>query len=96
MKTVLGQRKLLSLGKTGSNNGAHNIEEWTKVKKDYSLKQYMSMPNAISANSKLKTILTPTGELMVTEEHAAKLMSDKNNKLLNDNETVINYQDIDV
>lgn len=96
MKTVLGQRKLVSLGKTGTNNGAHNIEEWTKVVKDYSLKQYLTMPNALSSNSKLKTLLTPSGEILVTPEHAEKLLKNKDTKLVSDTETIIHYENVNI
>ena len=34
IKTKLAQRKLVSLGKAGSNNGAHVIEIWKEIKKD--------------------------------------------------------------
>jgi hypothetical protein len=69
---TLGQRKLISLGKAGSNNGAHKIEQWSKVKKDFWLKQLMAQP--VRERGKLTTVLTESGEITVTPEHAKKLI----------------------
>lgn len=37
----LGQRKLITLGKVGSNNGAHFIEKWRKTPKNAGLKSLL-------------------------------------------------------
>lgn len=75
LDTVLGQRKLVALGKAGSNNGAHNIETWGKVKKDHLLKQVRSWP--VQETGDLVPILTPTGEVMVSQAHAKTLIKKK-------------------
>jgi len=69
---VLSQRKLISLGKAGSNNGAHNIEVWSKVKKDHLLKLVKSWPE--EKHGKLITVDTEYGHMNVTEAHAKKLI----------------------
>lgn len=69
---VLGQRKLLNLGKTGSNDGAHNIEEWTKVKKDMYLKKLKKTP--VTPTGNLVTIDTPSGGVTTTKKHADNLV----------------------
>ena len=68
----LGQRKLKALGKTGSNNGQHKIETWRKFKKDYLLKQVRSWP--VEKTGNLVSVITPSGEVMCTPEHAEKLL----------------------
>lgn len=68
----LGQRKLISLGKAGSNNGAHKTETWTKIVKNQLLKQVKSWP--IEQTGNLITVLTPTGEVMLSRPHAKKLI----------------------
>jgi len=69
---TIGQRKLLSLGKAGSNDGSHNIEEWHKVKPDVLLKQFKSMPPEPLGN--LVSVFTKDGELMVHPDKAKKLV----------------------
>lgn len=69
--STLGQRKLKALGKAGSNNGAHKIEDWTKVKKDFMLKQLKKAPPLPHGN--LVTVITPTGEVEATASHAKRL-----------------------
>lgn len=71
----LGQRKLVSLGKQGSNNGAHKSEMWLKIKKDYQLKKIFSMPLATGAKGELVTVDTPTGGVRVSKKHAENLIS---------------------
>lgn len=70
----IGQRKLLKLGKSGTNNGAHKTETWYKVKKDYQFKKVMTMPLAVGAKGTLVTVDTPTGGVRVTKKHAANLI----------------------
>jgi hypothetical protein len=71
----LGQRKLLELGKSGSNNGAHKIEVWTKIVKNLALKKVQSNPLATGAKGKLVTVDTPTGAVNTTRSHADALVS---------------------
>lgn len=68
----VGQRKLIALGKAGSNDGAHKIEEWTKVKPDVLLKKFKKMP--VQPRGKLITVQTVNGELMVHPDKAKKLI----------------------
>lgn len=71
---MLGQRKLLALGKVGSNNGAHAVEEWTKVKPDYLLKQVKSWP--VQPKGKLVGVTTPTGTIETSRRHAKRLVKE--------------------
>lgn len=68
----LGQRKLISLGKAGSNDGAHNIETWTNIKPDHLLKEVKKWP--VLPIGKLTSVMTPTGEINVSETHAKTLI----------------------
>lgn len=68
----LGQRKLIALGKAGTNDGAHNIEEWTKVIKDFYLKDVKKWPPMPQGS--LVTVQTPTGQVQTDKTHAAKLI----------------------
>jgi len=71
---TIGQRKLVELGKTGTNDGAHKIESWTRVKKDYQLKKIRSLPLATGAKGQLITVDTPTGGVRVSKKHAENLI----------------------
>jgi hypothetical protein len=70
--TKLGQRKLIALGKSGSNNGAHNIEVWKTVRKDQLLKKIKSWP--VLPTGVLETVATDTGEISVSPAHAKTLI----------------------
>lgn len=70
----LAQRKLVALGKTGSNNGQHKIEVWKKIVKNKRLKDIQSQPVALGAKSKLVTVDTPTGAVNTTRSHADNLV----------------------
>lgn len=72
LETTVGQRKLVALGKAGTNNGAHNIEVWDKVKKGYMLEKIQSYP--VQNTGALVSIVTPSGEVMVTKTHANTLV----------------------
>lgn len=87
--TVLGQRKLVALGKAGTNNGAHQIEEWTKVVKNYQLKKIKSWP--IEPSGVLITVNTPTGLITVTPAHGRKLIRKGLATAVNKKATVIDY-----
>ena len=69
---TVGQRKLIALGKAGSNDGAHKIDLWTEVKKDHLLREIMTWP--ITETGDLVPVLTPTGEVLCSKEHAKKLI----------------------
>jgi len=69
----LGQRKLISLGKAGSNDGAHKIELWTRVRQGHLLKEIKKWP--VLPHGNLVTVLTPTGEINVSAKHAKTLIS---------------------
>jgi hypothetical protein len=71
----LGQRKLLSLGKAGSNDGAHNVEVWTKVVKNMRLKALQAQPIALGARTKLVTVDTPSGGVTTSRAHADNLVA---------------------
>ena len=68
----LGQRKLVSLGKAGSNNGAHQIETWTRLRQGHLLKEVRKWPVLPTGN--LVTVNTPTGEVSVSSSHAKTLI----------------------
>jgi hypothetical protein len=70
--TTIGQRKLKALGKAGSNDGAHQIDEWTKIKKDDLLEKIQKWP--IEARGNLLTVLIGDKELLVSQDHAKKLI----------------------
>jgi hypothetical protein len=71
----LGQRKLVKLGQAGSNNGAHVVEEWTKLKPDYWLKYISTFPK--EEGSKLKTVKFKDGRQMnVNKAFAKKLIAE--------------------
>ncbi len=72
---LLGQRKLVALGKAGSNNGAHNIEVWDKVIPNKRLKSIQALPVALGAKSKLVTVDTPSGGINTTRRHADSLVA---------------------
>lgn len=69
---TLGQRKLIALGKVGTNDGAHQIEEWTKVKPDVLLKEIFKYP--ITPRGNLVSLDTPSGTINTDKKHAAKLI----------------------
>lgn len=69
----LAQRKLISLGKAGTNNGAHNIETWTKLKKADYWKE--SEKWAEQRPDDLIEVKTPTGNILTKPDHAKKLIA---------------------
>lgn len=72
IKQQLGQRKLINLGKAGTNDGAHNIEVWKKITKDQLLKEVMSWP--VQETGDLVEVTTPTGDVLVSKKHAKTLV----------------------
>ena len=71
----LGQRKLVALGKAGTNDGAHNIEVWKKIVKNARLRALQAQPVAAGSRSKLVTVDTPTGGINTTRKHADNLVA---------------------
>lgn len=68
----IGQRKLIKLGEPGTNEGAHQIETWTKIKPNFLYKKFKKMP--VQPLGKLVPVNTPEGELMVHPDKAKKLI----------------------
>lgn len=68
----IGQRKLVSLGKAGSNNGAHKIEEWKRVNKDRYFSLIKNLP--VEETGNLVEVVTPTGNILTNSTHAKKLI----------------------
>lgn len=68
----LKQRKLVALGKAGSNNGQHQITVWSKMKKDryFTLKKNLPKPT----NEFFTSVVVDNKEITVTSEHAKKLI----------------------
>lgn len=69
---TLGQRKLIKLGEAGTNDGAHQIEEWTKVKPDYLMEQYKKYPVIPLGN--LESVIANDGTEITTNKTTAKKM----------------------
>jgi hypothetical protein len=69
---TVGQRKLKALGKAGTNNGAHQIDEWTKIKKDDLLKKVKKWP--IEQKGNLSSVIIDNKEILVSHSHAKKLL----------------------
>lgn len=70
---TLGQRKLIALGKAGSNNGAHQIEEWKRVKKDRYFTLKKSLKKEIDP-SNLTSVIVNGRELLTSKTHADNLI----------------------
>jgi hypothetical protein len=92
IETRLGQRKLVSLGKSGSNDGAHNIIEWHKIKKDCLLKEVMKWP--VQETGNLVTVETPSGEILVSKSHAKTLVAKGLGKIPPKRYSVIDWGDL--
>lgn len=93
--TVLGQRKLVKLGEAGTNDGAHQIEEWTKVKPDYLYKKLKKMtPQPIG---RLVTVKTTDGrEISTNKTHAKKLVEAGGAEYLPFKSISIDFNDMEV
>lgn len=91
---TVGQRKLVALGKTGTNNGQHKIETWQKVKKDHQFKKIMSQPLANGAKGELITVDTPTGGLRVTRKHAKNLIKQGLATPINEKQIIIDDSEV--
>lgn len=90
----IGQRKLVSLGKSGSNDGAHRIEEWTEIKKGYQLRKILDQPLALGAKGELITVDTPTGGVRVTRKHAEALITQGLATAIDDKRVIIDDTEV--
>lgn len=73
---TVGQRKLKALGKAGTNDGAHQIEEWHKVKKDRYFTLKRSLP--VEETGNLTPVIFNDGkELLVSQAHAKNLIKQR-------------------
>lgn len=68
----IGQRKLVRLGEPGTNEGAHQIEEWTKINPNHLMKVYKRFP--VQPVGKLIEVQTLDGTITVHPDHAKKLI----------------------
>lgn len=68
----LKQRKLVALGKSGSNNGQHTIEVWSKMRKDRYFTLSKNLPKA--QENFLTSVIINNKEVSVSQKHAKKLI----------------------
>lgn len=90
----IGQRKLKALGKVGSNDGAHQIEEWTKVRPDVLFKRFKSYP--AQAVGKLTTVQTVNGPLTVHPDKAKQLIKAGAATAIPKRSVVIDFNEVDL
>lgn len=91
---VVGQRKLIELGKAGSNEGAHKIEIWRDVKPHYFRKKLEA--NKPQPTGKLIEVQTINGGLMVHPDKAKKLIKAGLATKLPRQSVVIDYNEVDI
>lgn len=72
---TVGQRKLKALGKAGTNDGAHQIEQWTKIKKNDLLNKVKKWP--IEQQGTLVPVVVDGKEILAKPDHAKKLIRKK-------------------
>lgn len=87
----LGQRKLISLGKAGSNNGAHSIEVWKKIKKDYYLNEIRKSEPLPSSN--LVSVQTETGIIETSKSNADRLSEQGIGEIITQPSVVVDFGD---
>lgn len=68
----LGQRKLIALGRAGTNEGAHVIEEWYKIKPNFMINNIKKFP--VMPKGELVTVDTPNGQMNTDKKFARKLI----------------------
>jgi len=73
---LLGQRKLVALGQAGTNDGAHQIEEWTEVNENTIYNEIRSYP-AKPVGSLVTVMINGIESPMMDAKHAAMLMEKK-------------------
>lgn len=89
----LGQRKLVKLGQSGTNDGAHHIKEWWDFEPNWWL-QYITKLNK-QPDSKLKTVIFPDGQHMnVNHDYANKLIKSGKAKPVKPRAHIIDFGDI--
>lgn len=69
---TLGQRKLVALGRAGTNQGAHQIEEWREVEADRYDSLIKNLPKEKPTG--LVEVATKDGVMNCTPDHAEKLV----------------------
>lgn len=69
---TLGQRKLKAWGKAGTNDGAHQIDEWHKVKKDRYFTLRKNLP--VQEQGNLVEVATKSGSYLTSKDHAERLI----------------------
>jgi hypothetical protein len=69
---TVGQRKLKALGKAGTNDGAHNIEVWTKIKKDDFIEKAKKWP--VEPKGNLIPIVIEGREILTDQKNADRLI----------------------
>lgn len=72
LKYNLKQRKLVELGKSGSNNGQHTITIWSKMKNDRFFKLTKNLSKA--PDTFLTSVIVDGNEINVSQEHANRLI----------------------
>lgn len=94
--TKLAQRKLVALGKAGSNNGAHHITNWRKIDKYKVLEEITSYPPSITTKSKLVGVKTKSGVINATKEHADTLIEQGLGEIVKPQAVMIDYSGVDI
>lgn len=92
----LGQRKLIRLGKQGSNDGAHKTEQWQKVHKNYQLKRILSGHLATGAKGVLVTVDTPSGPIRTSQKHAKSLIEQGMATPINEKKVIIDDSGVEL
>lgn len=96
LKVKLGQRKLVALGKPGTNDGAHDIEVWKKIAKNFRLKAIQAQPVANGAKTKLVTLDTPSGGITTSRKHADNLVAQGLGSYPPRRFTIIDHSEVDI
>lgn len=91
---MIGQRKLVRLGEPGTNEGAHEIEEWSKVVPNYLMKVYKKFPVLPVGN--LTEVGTLTGTITVHPDHAKKLIKAGMATKIPKQSVSVDYNDIEL
>lgn len=92
MDFSVGQRKLIALGKAGSNDGAHNIEVWTEFHDD----DYFEISSdwAEEDPTELVEVATPSGKFLAKPDHAEKMIKAGLGQRVPKQPIVVDYSEI--